>query len=92
MVVCPWCQPWVASLTLWIGSLTLCAGSKPNLSRADSGARPCADFTGMWGEGADCSGGGFEDPCKRVLKGMTIALGFSRDDCGIFILLLSATD
>ena len=79
-------------LTLWIGSLTFCTGSKPNLSRADSGARPCADFTGMWGESTDCSGGGFEDPRERVSKGMTIVPGFSRDDHGIFILLLSATD
>ena len=46
----------------------------------------------MRGEGADCSGGGFEDPRERVSKGMTVALGFSRDDHGIFILLLSATD
>jgi len=67
-----------------MGSSTLCAGSKPNLSRAESGARPRADFAMVGKDGVDHSGGGFEDPRERV------ALGFCRDDLGI--LSLSATD
>jgi len=54
------------------------------LSRAESGARPQADFAMVGKDGADHSGGGFEDPHERV------ALGFCRDDHGI--LSLSATD
>ena len=83
-------QQTTQGLTLLISSSTLCAGSKPNLSRAESGARPCTDFARVWREGADRLGGGLEDPRVRASIGMAVALGFSRDDHGI--LSLSATD
>ena len=75
-----------SELTLLISSSALCAGSKPNLLRAEGGARLQADLASMWREGANCSGGGFEDPRKRISRGMTVVLGFSRDDCGILSL------